>query len=250
MSPSPSAVVPSRAPGPAEWLEAWEASARLDVGWREAALLQPACPGFDLRQLAALPLGTRDALLMQLRRCLFGPAMQCSAICPDCGQRCEWEQQADPSGEPVDAAKETRWQQAGWSVRLRPPTGLDLAELKECGADSTGLLARCVLEVEHDGQAVDVTALPPALEANLSDALLAVDPRLDTGVALTCPACGTDWEADFDIGAYLWAELDGWARSLLDEVHRLASAYGWTQSEVLSLGPLRRARYLALVAGG
>ena len=250
MTPSPSAA-PTYAPGPAEWLQAWEAAARLGAGWREAALLQRACPGTDLRQLAALPLGARDALLMQLRRGLFGPAMQCSAICPECGERCEWEQPAEPSAQTADVANETRWQENGWSVRLRPPNGLDLAALDEGGTSpGGGLLARCVIEVERDGHTADVSTLPPSVEASLSDALLALDPRLDTGVALSCPACGTSWEADFDIGAYLWAEIDAWARGLLGEVHQLASAYGWTEPEVLALGPARRAHYLALLAAG
>jgi hypothetical protein len=37
------------------------------------------------------------------------------------------------------------------------------------------------------------------------------------------------------------------ARSLLAEVHSLARAYGWTESEILALSPQRRSTYLEMV---
>ena len=39
------------------------------------------------------------------------------------------------------------------------------------------------------------------------------------------------------------------AGALLHEVHRLASAYGWSEAQILALSPARRAQYLALVEG-
>lgn len=43
-------------------------------------------------------------------------------------------------------------------------------------------------------------------------------------------------------------EISARARTLLVEVHQLASAYGWSEREILSLAPERRAPYLAMVA--
>jgi hypothetical protein len=53
--------------------------------------------------------------------------------------------------------------------------------------------------------------------------------------------------AQLDAGVLLWDEIDARARALLAEVHTLASAYGWSEGEILSLGAARRASYLAMV---
>ena len=37
--------------------------------------------------------------------------------------------------------------------------------------------------------------------------------------------------------------------TLIDDVHRLAAAYGWSERDILALGPQRRAAYLELCAG-
>ena len=75
------------------------------------------------------------------------------------------------------------------------------------------------------------------------------DPQADVRLAVTCPSCGTGWEVPFDAGSFLWSEVEAWARRTLLEVHQLAAAYGWSEAEVLALGPRRRQAYLELVGG-
>ena len=50
-----------------------------------------------------------------------------------------------------------------------------------------------------------------------------------------------------DIGSFVWAEIESRARRLLWEVHTLASAYGWSEAETLSLSAARRASYMRMV---
>ena len=90
--------------------------------------------------------------------------------------------------------------------------------------------------------------LPEALAAAVAERMAAADPQAAARVALRCPACAHEWEAPIDAGAFLWAELDAWARRTLHEVHVLASAYGWSEEAILALGPRRRV-YLELAAG-
>ena len=40
------------------------------------------------------------------------------------------------------------------------------------------------------------------------------------------------------------------AGALLHEVHRLASAYGWSETDVLAMSAMRRGVYLELARGG
>ena len=60
-----------------------------------------------------------------------------------------------------------------------------------------------------------------------------------------CQACGRLGSAQLDAGELLWAQIERGARGVLLQVHLLASTYGWTESEVLSLSAERRAAYLA-----
>ena len=83
-----------------------------------------------------------------------------------------------------------------------------------------------------------------------ADVLLeAADPLADPRLDVACPACGRHMDASVDPGALLWDDVQAYARSVLGQVHTLARAYGWTEREVLSLSPRRRAAYLEMAGG-
>ena len=69
-------------------------------------------------------------------------------------------------------------------------------------------------------------------------------PLLDLRVELECESCGAALSERFDVGSYFWREVETRAGRVLDEVHALASAYGWNEDEVLALGSVRRRAYL------
>jgi hypothetical protein len=73
-----------------------------------------------------------------------------------------------------------------------------------------------------------------------------VDPQADLQVELSCPACGEEWQAQFDIESLVLCEICSGAQNILSEVHRLARAYGWSETEILNLSPWRRQFYLGL----
>jgi len=66
---------------------------------------------------------------------------------------------------------------------------------------------------------------------------------------LSCPVCRQNWRLSFDIGAFLWAEINSLAKRLLREVHTLARAYGWREADILSMSATRRQAYIELVLG-
>ncbi|MCX5555778.1 hypothetical protein [Streptomyces sp. NBC_00038] len=100
--------------------------------------------------------------------------------------------------------------------------------------------------VPRGGALVDV--LPPSVQRRIAEAAEAADPAADVTLNINCPECGTATRAELDIASYLWTELDAWARDLLLDVHLLATAYGWSEPEILALSPLRRRYYLELCA--
>lgn len=238
----------------AAWLDAWEAAQACPPGRREAALLAPAC-GCSEAELARLPLGQRDRLLLDLRRVLFGAPMACTASCPACHERCEWSCDAQalrmPEPDPAEAtgAAPRAWTHGAWSLAWRPADGDDLAAAANCADEDEArrrLLARLVSGVQHDGRPAEVAALPAEVVDALDAAMAEADPQAALTMALACPACGHAWVAPLDLGAFVWAEFDAWAQRTLLEVHQLALRYGWSEPEVLALPPARRARYLAI----
>jgi len=233
-------------------LEAWERGSSQVPAEQALMLLAAACPERTGDELAALPLGTRDALLLTARQRLFGAELTSFARCPVCASALEFTAQVDDlrAGPRVDETPSaisppfhTTMLPAGSgnaSVRVtyRLPTGGDLVALQdisEPAAFRLALVGRCVLEAMWGGAAV----APSEMSAR--------DPQAEVLLDLTCPACGASWQTVFDIAAYFWAELTAEAKRLLREVDALARAYGWREVDILALSPGRRQAYLELV---
>jgi hypothetical protein len=75
------------------------------------------------------------------------------------------------------------------------------------------------------------------------------DPRAEIQIELSCPACQNRRSIIFDVLSYLWSEIDDWARRLVMEVHTLASAYGWSESDIMAMSARRRHLYLQVLSG-
>lgn len=241
-----------------ELLLAWEGGLDRQPSRRALALLAAAWPQLAPAQLAALPVGARDARLLRLRRALFGEAVAAMAQCPACGERLDVAfavgdvcPQAGTAGddEPPDAGPYLL-RTDGYEVSYRVPTSADLLELApldDAGAQQAALLQRCVDAVRHHGAAVAPDSVPAAIADAIADAMAQADPLASIELALNCPACGHGWLSLLDIAAFLWREVDAWARRTLFDVHTLARAYGWSEAQVLSITARRRQLYLDLV---
>lgn len=128
------------------------------------------------------------------------------------------------------------------TVTLRRPTGTDLLRLRDARPTSRSEALRVMLDsVVMDG---DVNV---GDEDVLSASLAEADPLVDFTVSCRCPVCDTPTEVAVDLEALALQRLVSRQRSLLREVHHLASRYGWTESEVLAVPPARRARYLSFI---
>jgi hypothetical protein len=109
------------------------------------------------------------------------------------------------------------------------------------------LVRRCVVAASCGGHPMAGDDLPAAAIDAAARRLSEADPQTDLRLALVCAGCGHRWRAPFDIVPFLWAELDTWAARALQEVHLLAAAYGWSERDILALGPVRRGRYLRML---
>lgn len=241
-----------RAPTVAELLSVWERSVALAPARRALALLAVGDTD-DAAALARLPIGRRDARLFALRDALFGAECACLAACPACGETAELT--FDLNDLRIAAEEESgrdEWEITtdDCHVRYRLPTSEDLCTLSASVNVTTvrsSLLRRCVVRATHHGKEISAERLPENALAVIGDAMAHRDPQAVVELALACPACEHRWTAPFDILGFLWSELNAWGVRMLQDVHDLAAAYHWSESEILNLHPLRRQAYLELI---
>ena len=196
-------------------------------------------------QFAFLPLGLVNTDLLKMRAALFGQRVDVQLTCSHCHELLEIplhleELLARAEEQNIPAEIEV----AGFHFRL--PASCDLAAVagsRDPQSAALGILEGCCLQMpDGERNAAEVLALA---DAEFKKA----DPMADLSFDVVCPACKAHTDAFFDPGALLWQEVQAYARSLLAQVHSLARAYGWTESDVLALSPQRRKVYLDMVCG-
>jgi hypothetical protein len=234
-----------RAPAASEMLTLWELGAtrhRLD---RSALLCAWARRDLSADAIAELPLGVVTASLLSLREACFGTRIEGHIDCAACGERLELALTSSEMLQPLaDGPQETEVH----GIRVRAPSLSDLAAVateRNVNRAARQLLMRCA-QAPSD---MNLSELSEPIMRDVEDALEAFHPNADLALEVHCAACGKIGTAHLDPGILLWDEIDACARALLSEVHVLARAYGWTEHEILSLGPSRRAIYLSMVIG-
>ncbi|MHB1057961.1 MAG: T4 family baseplate hub assembly chaperone [Rhodanobacter sp.] len=239
-------------PTPAQLLQVWERGGDPSAAARGLLLLGCSCDDEgSIEELAALPLGRRDALLFELRERLFGAAIDAVATCPQCAAVIEATFRCDDLRLPAPPSSSFEHVAQGTRVPFRLPDSNDLLALEQCADTEAAralLLERCVLDAQSGDEPHEVHGLPRELQAELAQAMAQADPQADLQLAFRCPDCGHAWQPLFDIAGFLWQELHAWALHLLRDVDTLAASYHWAEADILALSPRRRQAYLELCA--
>jgi hypothetical protein len=234
-----------------ELLDSWEAGAGQSLAQRALLLLAVANPDRSYQALAHQPLGQRDAQLLTLREWLFGAQLISVASCPNCGERLQLTLNTRELLTETQSAPEAIVLTVNdYTIRYRLPASTDLLALAQCEtvADSRKLLLqRCVQDISRADQTTPIETVPAAVIEALEAHMAQADPQADVQFDLDCPTCQQHWLAAFDIAAFLWKEIDSWARRIVGDIHLIASAYGWSESDILALSASRRQMYLDLI---
>jgi hypothetical protein len=234
-----------------ELLTVWENGLAQPAIDRALTLLEAACPDTPRDALATLSIGHRDASLLTLREWTFGPDMSSIVVCPRCSNKAEisFDVSAVRVSPKLGPASGVELAFADFELQVRPPNSLDLVAIAaETAVDQRRrLFERCLVTVHRAGQPASACEVPDETIDAVADRLAAADPQADVQLDISCPFCGHGWRAVFDIVTYFWSEIEAWACRILREVHILASAYGWSERDILALSSTRRQFYLEMV---
>lgn len=242
-----------------ELLSAWEWGQERSLPERALVLLSAAYPQETADGLLTLSVGARDVRLLALRQHVFGERLDLQIACPQCANRLELDlHTTDLLAAVPDApqALEGQVEHRGWRVRFRLLDSrdmIDAAALADPAEARAELLRRCILDVtapDIPANAAPAPDLPAEIQSLILSGMQQLDPASSFNFDIACPACGHRWSAPFDILSFLWAEIEAWALRTLHEIHLLASAYGWSETDILALGRQRRQTYLQLVGHG
>jgi len=241
-----------RALSNSELIEIWESGHNKSSLQQALIILSAAYPEKTLKDLTGLTMGERDWMLLRLREGIFGPQVLGLATCPNCGEKLELSfEVADILAS--DRAKPDKVEALSLddcTVFFRLPTILDMMEstTHDVPAMRRELLKRCILRAEQGDREYDTNLLSEAALEAVAERMEKADPHGDLQLNVACPACSKENRLPFDIAPFLWIEIDAWVRRLLEEVHLLARAYGWSEEEILGMSSMRRHIYLNLVA--
>lgn len=158
--------------------------------------------------------------------------------------RCQQANCREPAFEvsiPLSALVElqARGEAQGVDSGFRHPTGEDQLRWLSLPRSSQGVeaMARSLLTTDPSPQWMD----------QAETVLAEMDPLTSFSVTCACPGCGAQDAHAVDLEAWALARMQRKQASLIATVHRLAVAYGWTESTIMALPPWRRTAYERLV---
>ncbi len=240
-----------RAISAADLLEVWEVGSNESHLERPLRLLAAAFPDVAAPAFGQMTIGARDAALLAVRERTFGPELAGVSACPQCRETLELRFPTNQLGatRPPDAIDLSTLTVDDYEMTFRLPNTVDLVAVageKDVRNARQRLLERCILATRCRNEACPVAAVPAETLGAVVERMGELDPQAKVELALSCPQCGHQWQALFDIASFLWAEVDAWAVRTLSEVHALASMYAWREADILRMSARRRQAYLSL----
>jgi hypothetical protein len=231
-----------------ELLDVWEKGQSQHPLDRAITLLEKVCPEKSREELIRLNLGQRDALLFNLRKLFFGPRLDTYSECPICRTGLEISLNIEDillRTYPVQATEHSA-SIGEICVSFKLPDSALLADCLNSSAspDSDYLLKSCMLSLTRKGNTIDFANISGDVREELAAKMAQLDPLSEVQINSTCSECGHQWNQTLDILSFLWTEIGAQATHLLEQVHILARAYSWRESDILSLSQWRRQYYL------
>ncbi len=169
------------------------------------------------------------------------PTFRCTD--PACGEPMDLPLRLSDFQRTDDPARIDCAVEEGVTLTVNLPTGEHQRRWLAAGESSATELAADLLENAPE------ETLPAPWLAAIETALEEADPLTGLEIHTTCPSCGAAVVLPLDLERECLTRLATEQPRLLDEVHRLALAYHWSEAEILAVPPARRRQYLQRIDG-
>lgn len=209
----------------------------------------------DVESLWLWTVSERLQGLLAIANASTGAATAAVAICSnaDCREQVELELGLSGFADEEPANKFDWLSPEGDKLLCRLPTGQDQLAWQnhaQAGHDAQGndesWLAKRL--IEPPAKESTPLALPEIWMDSLGTALKAADPLTALDIDISCPFCNQSLRVDVDLEQLLIEGLRLQQRRLIEQIHRLANSYHWSEIDIASLPSWRRERYLSRIA--
>jgi len=239
----------------AQLMQLWESARAAPSCQFGVVILRFAAPELSEEQLLNMSTGARDGLLLRVRLQWFGPLVQSSTPCTSCKLPIEADLDLQQFTPPLTLkAPYSECSYKGKTIRvrgLRVKDEIEYATRGLSGAKATSFILDKVIakqcfdrqnvlkEIEND----------PAFFKQIEEHMEIADPWATVWLNLACQECKAEHSLLFDIKDILYNDLQNWFAEIMEQIHILARAYGWSEQEILSLSSQRRLWYCRRVTG-
>jgi len=196
--------------------------------------------------LPDVPVGDVDLLVVWERSGTRGDTMVAEGRCGSCFEPVDVRFSLDAYVEHHRPRSSRRAESLGdgWfalrdgAAAFRLPAVGDVLSAAASSDPRAELLKRCLREPAS-------AAIARAVES----AMARLGPTLRAAVSGTCPECGAAFDLEVDVRELCMEELRRDANAVYDDVNLIATAYGWSQDEILDMPSDRRRRYADTIVG-
>lgn len=178
----------------------------------------------------------RDALLAAVHRQCWGDEITSTLTCAACAQRfdlsftlSDLQQELVTQSIPADPLP------VGWRL---PNARDEIASAQE----ETVVQAAQKLAAVSGVEAEQIEVATPLFEK--------FAPLLDVDLDATCPECGHQQQAHFDVQSFVLMRLFSERDLLISQIHLMARAYGWSINSILELPRSIRLQFAQRLADG
>jgi hypothetical protein len=232
----------------ADCLALWESGRGLHPLDQGLLAIQAAFSESRREEVADWPIGRRNHALAKLRCANFGRWLRGWSACAQCSEKLEFA--LDGNGL-LTAGTESVAERIAFSQReFRLPTSRDLAEIADQRDPSRAalqLVNLCLIDNSAELEGGARISWTEEEVQSIGERMAHADPLAEIRLHFDCPTCSFAFDENLDLAAFLWKEMEARAKRLMLDVHELASAYGWSEAEILSLSAARRNFYLEMV---
>lgn len=236
-------------------LNLWEKGVSSPSYHRALLMLEAFLPGYSMDSLKKLSLGQTNGLLFEICKHISKEPIQSSDNCPSCREKVGYEVSIDAlTNQSMQAELDLKpfvFNFKDYIIEAQALFNEDLLRAQSC---ETGteirkmLINQCILQVKKGKKFIPINELPEQVIQAVSKQITQKDYLSETTFNLSCHNCKNQWSFSFDIKEYLWDTIQLYTQSLLEAVHQLAFAYGWSEQAIIGLPTYKRNFYLQKVA--